>query len=88
VTITGSGFTGASSVTFAGTNAQSFTVLSDTTITAVSPKAFEAGLAQVDVTTPGGVVYGYFTYSGTGTSGDRPIRPVDRRGADPTLTPR
>ena len=82
VTITGSGFTGTSAVTFAGTNAQSFTVVNDTTLTAVSPVAFEAGLAQVDVTTPGGVVFGYFTYAAPspavrrreGTVVHRPIR--------------
>jgi len=79
VTITGAGFTGATAVTFAGTNAQSFTIVNDTTITAVSPVAFEAGLAQVDVATPGGVVFGYFTYAGTATAGDRRGGPVDRR---------
>jgi len=80
VTITGSGFTGSTVVTFAGTNATSFTVVNDTTITAVTPVAFEAGLAQVDVTTPGGVVFGYYTYSATATSSERPGGlPVIRR---------
>ena len=82
VTISGSGLTGASSVTFAGVNAQSFTVVNDTTITAVTPMAFEAGLAQVDVTTPGGVVFGYYNYVAGGTTSVRPVRParpVDRR---------
>jgi uncharacterized protein (TIGR03437 family) len=78
VTITGSGLSGATSVTFAGVNAQTFTVVSDTTITAVSPVAFESGLAQVDVTTPGGVVYGYFTYAASG-AGDRPGGVADHR---------
>ena len=54
VTVAGSGFTGATAVDFgtAGQPAQSFTVLSDTQITAVSP----AGVSMVDVrvTTPGG----------------------------------
>ncbi len=68
VTITGSGLTGTSAVTFAGVNAQSFKVLSDTTITAVTPVAFESGLAQVDITTPGGVVIGYYTYGTPGAS--------------------
>jgi len=93
VTITGSGFTEASSVTFAGvpaqaTNAfpQGFAVVSDTTIMAVSPMAFEPGLAQVDVTTPGGVVFGYFTY-GTGAS-DRPGVVNGRRTGDTGLNPK
>jgi uncharacterized protein (TIGR03437 family) len=80
VTITGSGFTGSTVVTFAGTNATSFTVVNDTTITAITPMAFEAGLAQVDVTTPGGVVFGYYTYSATAASSERPGGvPVIRR---------
>jgi uncharacterized protein (TIGR03437 family) len=72
VTITGAGFSGSTAVTFAGTNATSFTVVNDTTLTAVTPMAFEAGLAQVNVTTPGGVVFGYYTYSGTATPSERP----------------
>jgi uncharacterized protein (TIGR03437 family) len=75
VTITGSGFTGASVVTFAGVNAQNFTVVNDTTITAVSPVAFEPGLAQVNVTTPGGIVFGYYTYTANPTAGDRRASP-------------
>ncbi len=86
VTITGSGFTGASSVTFAGANAQSYKVVSDTTITAVSPVAFENGLAQVDVTTPGGVVYGYFTYTGGPNSRSGTVN--GRRKPVPGLSPR
>jgi hypothetical protein len=91
VTITGSGLSGATSVTFAGTPAQSttafpagFTVVNDTTIMAVSPMAFFAGLAQVNVTTPGGVVYGYFTY-GTLTGNERRGTLADRptQGAAP-----
>jgi hypothetical protein len=46
VTITGAGFTGATAVNFGKTSAQSFTVVSDTQITAVSP----AGTGTVDVT--------------------------------------
>jgi hypothetical protein len=52
VTITGSGFTGASSVTFGTVPAQSFTVGSSTEITAVSPAG--SGTVDVRVTTPGG----------------------------------
>jgi hypothetical protein len=53
VTITGSGFTGATAVAFGGTPATSFTVHSDTSITATTP-AHTKGSAGVVVTTPGG----------------------------------
>ncbi len=51
VTITGSGFTGASKVLF-GTAVASFTVVSDTQITVTSPAG--SGTVHVTVTTPGG----------------------------------
>ncbi|RJT91631.1 hypothetical protein D6T64_01480 [Cryobacterium melibiosiphilum] len=50
VTITGSCFTGATDVLFGGVSATSFTVVSDTQITAVAP----AGVGIVDVTVVGG----------------------------------
>ncbi|MEU9061000.1 IPT/TIG domain-containing protein [Streptomyces sp. NPDC048430] len=53
VTLTGTGFTGATAVTFAGIPATSFMVNSATQITAVAP-AGSAGAAVVNVTTPGG----------------------------------
>ncbi|MEU3985419.1 IPT/TIG domain-containing protein [Streptomyces sp. NPDC026672] len=53
VTLTGTGFTGATAVTFAGVPATSFTVNSATQITAVTPGG-SAGAAVVAVTTPGG----------------------------------
>ena len=53
VTITGTGFTGATSVKFGSTPATSFAVTSDTSITAASP-AESAGTVDVTVTTPGG----------------------------------
>jgi len=53
VTLIGSGFTGASSVTFQGVQATSVTVVSATQVTAVSP-ALAAGPADVTLTTPGG----------------------------------
>jgi hypothetical protein len=54
VTLIGSGFTGATAVSFGGTPATSFTVNSDATITAVAP-AGTAGVVDITVTTPGGV---------------------------------
>lgn len=52
VVITGTGFTGATEVSFGTTDARSFTVDSDTQITAVSPA--NTGNVYVKVTTPGG----------------------------------
>ena len=52
VTITGSGFTGASAVRFGATAATSFSVGSDTIITAVAPAG--TGTVTVTVTTPQG----------------------------------
>jgi hypothetical protein len=47
ITITGLNFTGASNVTFAGVSAYSFTVDSDTQITAQVPNAFTSGKVMV-----------------------------------------
>lgn len=52
VTISGSGFTGATAVDFGSTPATSFTVASDTSITATSPAG--TGIVDVTVTTPSG----------------------------------
>ena len=64
VNITGKYFTEADSVTFGGTPATSFTVLSDTSIRAISP-ANAAGQVHVQVSTPGGssnLVNDLYTY--------------------------
>ncbi|HWC34413.1 MAG TPA: IPT/TIG domain-containing protein, partial [Mycobacteriales bacterium] len=65
VTVTGSGFTGATAVTFGATAATSYTVVSDTQITVVSP-AHSAGTVNVSVTSPYGksgvVAADHFTY--------------------------
>ena len=53
VTITGTGLTGASAVSFGGTAATAFTVVSDTTVTATSP-AGGVGSVDITVTTLGG----------------------------------
>jgi len=53
ITITGSGFTGTTALTFGGTDAVSFVVDSDTQITAVSP-AHAEGVVDVIVTTLAG----------------------------------
>ncbi|MGC7402303.1 IPT/TIG domain-containing protein [Pandoraea pneumonica] len=53
VTITGSGFTGVTAVTFGGVAGTAVNFISDTQITAVSPAG--AGTVDVNVTTPGGV---------------------------------
>jgi DNA-binding beta-propeller fold protein YncE len=54
VTITGTGFTGATAVRFGATSAKSFTVNSATSITAVSPKVKVTGTVDVTVATPAG----------------------------------
>ncbi|HEX7134128.1 MAG TPA: DUF4214 domain-containing protein [Iamia sp.] len=53
VTVTGTALRGATAVRFGSTDATSFTVVSDTEITAVAP-AHDEGEVDVTVTTPGG----------------------------------
>ncbi len=53
VTVTGTGFTGATAVTIGGTSATSFNVVSNTSLTLVVP-AGSAGSAPIVVTTPAG----------------------------------
>ncbi|MEI7432975.1 MAG: IPT/TIG domain-containing protein [Methanomicrobiales archaeon] len=61
VTISGTGFTGTTALTFGGTNAISFSVVSDTTITAITP-AHAIGMVNVVVTTLGGTASTTYTY--------------------------
>ena len=63
VTITGTGFTGATSVTFGGVAATSFTVVNDTTITSVVPSSATNGAVSVIVTTAVGSNAGNTLYS-------------------------
>lgn len=53
VTITGSGFTGCTGVNFGGTNAPTFTVISNTQMTAVVPNG---STGKINVGTPSGIV--------------------------------
>lgn len=67
VTITGAFFTGATSVKFGNTAAASFTVVSDTSITAKSPAGTLGSTVDITVTTSGGrttvVPAGRYTYN-------------------------
>ncbi|MBV9950386.1 MAG: IPT/TIG domain-containing protein [Acidimicrobiia bacterium] len=71
VTVTGSGFTGATSVSFGGTAATGVTVVDDMTITATAP-AHAAGSVDVVVTTPdtSGTATDGFTYNAAPASLD------------------
>jgi hypothetical protein len=62
VTITGTGFTGTSSVTFDGNPSWNFTVLSDTLLEAVTPPGAGGTTVVVDVQTPTGDALALFTY--------------------------
>jgi hypothetical protein len=78
VTVTGTNFTGASAVDFGTSAATSFSVVSDTQITATTP-AGTAGPTGVSVTTVGGTATdsGGFTY----------VTPPTITGVDPTSGP-
>ena len=71
VTITGTGFTNAAYVSFGGYAAQSFTVNSDTSITAVTPATYYDGAVDVTVQSSSG-------WSATSAGGPVHLR---RRGA-------
>ncbi|HCK85078.1 MAG TPA: hypothetical protein DHW63_11355, partial [Hyphomonadaceae bacterium] len=63
ITIDGANFTGATAVTIGGVAASTFSVLSDTTLSATTP-AHAPGIVDITVTTPAGsgVGSGVFTY--------------------------
>ena len=67
VTITGTDFTGASSVTFGGVAATAVTIVNATTITAITP-AHAAGVVNIVVVTPSGsgTGAGHYTYAASG----------------------
>ena len=67
VAISGVGFTGTTAVTFGGTPAASFTVNSDTSITAITP-THVGGMVDVVVTHPGGPSNYQNSFTFTGTS--------------------
>ena len=88
VTITGTGFTGATAVTFGGTAATVLTVNSDTQIMATVP-AHAAGAVNVVVTTPGGTATGTnaFTYTPAPTfSSIAPVLGRTSGGTSVTIT--
>ena len=63
VTITGTGFTGATAVAFEGMAATNLAVSGDTSITATVPANATAGTVDVEVTTPNGVGTGSALYT-------------------------
>ncbi|HEX8428469.1 SGNH/GDSL hydrolase family protein [Hymenobacter sp.] len=83
VTINGSGFTGASSVSFNGTPA-SFTVLNATTISATVPVGATTGKVLVATASGSGQSTANFTVTATPTPGN--TLPVANAGSDVTLT--
>ncbi len=100
VTITGTGFDGATAVTFGSTPAMSFSVLSDSQITAISPPG-TAGASNVTVATANGTsatgVADQFAYAAgssasavgvyTPGSGQFLLRNTDDAGAADTTVP-
>jgi hypothetical protein len=89
VTINGCGFTGVTAVKFGATAATSFTFVSDSQITAVSP-AHLAGTVDVTVTTAGGPsaasAADQFTYTSPGQyNAVTPVRLLDTRSSGGAL---
>ncbi|HEX8979164.1 MAG TPA: IPT/TIG domain-containing protein, partial [Parasulfuritortus sp.] len=88
VTITGTNFTGATSVTIGGAAATSVVVVNATTITAITP-AGVAGAANVAVTTPGGTGTGtglYTYYAAPTVTGISPTSGSTAGGTSVTIT--
>ncbi|MBE7498473.1 MAG: cadherin-like beta sandwich domain-containing protein [Verrucomicrobiaceae bacterium] len=77
VTITGTDFTGATSVTFGGSSATSVSVVNATTITCTTP-AHVAGPVSVLVTTPGGTnaANSLYTYNANAAPTDITLTPA------------
>ncbi|HEX9480837.1 MAG TPA: IPT/TIG domain-containing protein [Solirubrobacteraceae bacterium] len=89
VTITGTGFAGATAVSFGGTPATSFEVNSPTSISAVSPE-HSSGPIDVTVTTPGGTSAvssaDHFTYGKPTVTGVSPSSGTAAGGITVTVT--
>ena len=90
VTISGNGFTGASSVTFGGTAATNFSVIDANTITAVTP-VHAAGPVSVVITTAGGSnaansIFTYLTPPAPTVTGVSPSSGVNLGGTSVTIT--
>jgi LPXTG-site transpeptidase (sortase) family protein len=79
---TGTDFTGATAVTFGGTNVASFTIVSATKISVVSP-AHTSGMVDIVISTPSGTVTyaDGFTFSGT-----TPLLTLDSVSLDGSIT--
>jgi hypothetical protein len=75
VTITGVGFTGATSVRFGGQPATSVVVVSDTSITCVTPLHAD-GLVSIAVTTPGGTGTSTPIFTFVGPAGNAAVFPA------------
>ena len=63
VTINGTGFTGATGVSFGSTATSAFKIDSDTQITVTSPASTSTGTVSLTVTTPNGSASAQFTYT-------------------------
>ena len=90
VVLTGTGFTGATAVTFSGIPATSFTVMNDTTINAVTPPAVAATLLPVIVTTPAGpsALGPTWTYTGPASTNPTPVPSPALPGGTPLAAPK
>ncbi|WAP57756.1 IPT/TIG domain-containing protein [Streptomyces sp. S465] len=87
VTLTGSGLTGVTAVTFGSVPASSFTAVSATQINAVAPPG-TAGPVQITVTGPGGTSNGvtYFYVGVPSLTGASPVQGPTSGGTTVTLT--